>query len=100
MSADNWTTCPKCGGHGPDYDRADRLDREAAVAYGTISSEKYLVLLERAREFRESLGDPEQTLRENYELGINDKEFSISYRASCDNCKYEFKFNHEEELSV
>ena len=63
MSADNWTSCPKCG------------DREDDNRAGT------------------------GTLREDYEIGIYNGEFDISYRASCTNCNYKKVFEHTENIT-
>lgn len=47
-------------------------------------------------------GGVEETLREYYEFYIDPKtgKFSANYDASCDECEFEFSFNHEEKVPL
>jgi hypothetical protein len=91
MSADNWTYCPKCK---KDNERknAARL-QEAQEAYGKIPAPDYLALVAAA----EKPIPLEDTLREDYEIGINsDGVFRVSYSCSCHDCGFSFEFKREE----
>jgi hypothetical protein len=78
MSADNWATCPRCMANA----RAEkaRQEAEAVAAYGVKSVDEYLKL----RELAETDIDLEPTLREDYEISIDDTgTFDVNYRAWC-----------------
>ena len=93
MKTDRWTVCPKCTRN--DEARADKMDAAVKAVYGEVTAEAYLDALKQAQEFRKTLDEPEETLREDFEIGIQDSEFSTSYRAHCDKCGFShaFKFN-------
>jgi hypothetical protein len=84
MSADNWTFCPKC---------KDSKNKELESLYGKIPAEEYL---KKAKEL--STESNEETLREDYEIGIWDGKFRISYDAYCEACGYEYTFECEKDL--
>ena len=89
MSADNWGKCPKCGDdENREYEKAEK---ELARAYGRVDSITYLTMAAELkaipREYRESL-------REDYEIGIFDGEFSVEYCGCCDECGFEYKFKY------
>ncbi len=95
MSADNWTYCPKCSKQR--VLTQERLDRSVEEAYGKIPQEKYMELVE-ARNNPPRLQD---TLREDYEVGIYDAgRFFISYKAQCTVCGFTFSYRHEEEIEI
>ena len=81
MSADNWTKCPRC------YKKAED---KAALVYGKVSREEY----ERIRRAVPEDG-PEETLREDYEIGIYDGMFEVTYSGYCAECGFEFNFEHK-----
>lgn len=83
MSADNWTYCPRC-----DMLRAKQADERSAEltrGHGEIPPEEYLKLVEAPLP-------REETLREDYEIGIHKGKFSVSYRAGCKVCGFVFEF--------
>jgi len=92
MSADNWTICPAC------KKRVDALNEARinapALAYGKVSAEEYGRLIEAAK----NLLPHEDTLREDYFVGINDGKFSVSYAGRCSACTFVHRFKHEEQL--
>jgi predicted Zn-ribbon and HTH transcriptional regulator len=99
MSADKWTQCPRC--YVTNRSRANELDREASESYGNVSVEKFDELRRHAEYFRKSLTTDDNicfTLREDYEIGIRDGEFSVYYGASCQTCGFKFEFKHEEKV--
>jgi len=91
MSADNWTRCQECEDKA---NLARRLfEQKVQDSYGKVPKEEYLRL-------NEELNKPEKredTLREDYEIGISGDVFSVSYVAWCTVCgfKYEFKTNQK-----
>lgn len=95
MSADNWTTCPKCKSNKEDVIKKTRL--EAEKSYGKVTSDKFLSLINDISN--EENKEPDETLREDYEIGMDEgKSFSINYRASCSAC--EFKYNYDYGISI
>ena len=47
------------------------------------------------------IGNTFNTLREDYDIGIDeDGEFEISYWASCEECKFQFKFDHKQKVPL
>jgi hypothetical protein len=96
MSADNWTRCPACRAKAlAEYVAAKRkLDAD----YGKVPVEAFV-----AR--RDALKDPpqlEDTLREDYEIGVlPGGEFIVRYSCSCSkNCGFSHKYKHSEQLAV
>lgn len=89
MSADNWTECPKCSKEALD---AHGAKLEAAQAsYGNVSAKEYRKLILEA----EKPYEPEITLREDYEIGIYNGKFRVSYRAHCSVCGFTYKYSFE-----
>lgn len=83
MSADNWTTCPRCADAREDQLRA--LDIDIANAYGSVSVEEF----DRMRRERDDLAAaaPEPTFREDYEFwGAADGVIHVSYSGECTRC--------------
>lgn len=92
MSADNWTYCPKC--QEIARKKTEQLRVRVETDYGKIPPDNYIKLLDQ-------FNNPpklKQTLREDYEVGIHDGVFSISYGASCDVCKFKFEYDKTEEI--
>lgn len=99
MSADNWTQCPRC--LVTNKAKADELDKIASEAYGKVSAEKFDQLRQDAFSFRKAItldGNFTETLREDYEIGIQNGEFSVGYYAECETCGFKFEFKHEEKV--
>jgi len=95
MSANNWTKCPKCEAKLSNK-KAVTLDK-ARKCYGKVSAEEFESRMGLAKAFSgEALED---TLREDYELGIDGNTFSVSYRASCEECDFSFEFRESMDVS-
>lgn len=99
MSANNWTQCPVC--YEANKAKAEELDRIASEAYGKVSAEKFDELREQARSFRIAIVKDDNfvsSLREDWDLGILNGQFYVSYGASCNTCGFDFSFKHEEKV--
>jgi hypothetical protein len=97
MSADNWTTCPRCAVIREQAIEA--MDADLARAYGAVPIEDF----DRMRASRDAKAaeDPEPTLREDYEFwGVSDSEFHVSYSGTCTACGFGHTFRHEEQLQI
>jgi len=84
MDAANWNQCPRCG----------EIDQKLLDSkYGKIFQKEFLRLV--AEEKKRSRED---SLKENYEIGIFSGVFSIRYYATCEECGFEFKYYHKENI--
>ena len=86
MSADNWTTCPKC--KLATQQKYEKALKDAQDKYGVIPSDEYRALIEKAEK-------PlvfDETMREDYEIGVWEEDFSVSYTCLCTKCKFQFAF--------
>ena len=86
MSASNWAVCPKCKQQAED---------KIKDAYGRVSASEYQELL-KARDAQ--LSGNSATLREDWEIGIYNGVFEVSYSASCTECGFEFSYSHNENV--
>jgi len=95
MSATNWRKCPKC----TKLAAKKKLDLslKLARAYGKVSEDEYLELLTEQQTPVEPTG---RTLREDYELGIWNDVFEVSYSAYCSECGFTKKFETKEPLNI
>lgn len=97
MSADRWTTCPRCAKRREAKLRAMREAIDAE--YGHISIAEFDELRRQLTE-AENTKLPE-TLREDYEFyGAADGVVTANYSNSCRECGLETKFTHEHEMNV
>ena len=95
MSADNWAFCPRC--LSIDVEKQNELQEAARNAYGKVSAEEYLSMLEASK--MEPSKEP--TLREDYEIETDELgEFHVNYGCSCDRCGFHFEFKYEEQLKI
>jgi hypothetical protein len=97
MSADNWTQCPRC--YITNHAKADEKDASVRGQYGKVSEDQFLRLRDEAISFRKALFDSQfcETLREDYEIGIQDGEFDIFYRGHCDTCGFNFSYKYNQK---
>lgn len=93
MTADNWAYCPQCQRLAKIA--TDKRNETLENAYGKLAREEYLVLAEETEAANSQL--PRQTLREDYEIGIDEGDFFAAYSASCSVCHFEFEFKHARE---
>jgi hypothetical protein len=78
VSADNWAICPQCKRRDERQKEARRL--EVQGAYGTMPQDEWLKALQGSLQ----MPPLEQTLREDYDIGIGkDGQFNVDYGASC-----------------
>ncbi len=97
MSANNWVVCANCIARDKKF-RDERL-RAANAAYGKVPLEEYERLRAQAlTSVPESNPYDDGTLREDYEIGVRDGVFRVSYRCSCEHCGFGYKFKHEERV--
>ena len=96
MSADNWAICHKCMQKFGEM--AKELKLAADNAYGKVPVADFEKMRNAAREYEAELLEQTATLREDYRVGIQDGEFSVSYSAHCVECGFEFKYNFEKEV--
>lgn len=94
MSADNWTTCPRC-------EKRAEADQEAKIlkagqAYGKVSEEEYYRLLEEARH----PSTVEESLREDYGIGVSGNIFEVCYRCRCEDCGFTFGYKHRQTVPL
>lgn len=93
MSADNWGICPKCKKNQDAV--MDRNIEKVVEAYGKIPEEAYLTMKIELLAVKKT----EDTLRENYELGVNeDGKFIVNYRASCSVCHFKFSYRFSKDV--
>lgn len=75
MGADNWAVCPKCL-----KERKLTKIQKAQKAYGKVSLEEFNDLLNVAKAEDEEYEENKFTLREDFEIGINeDGKFIIGF---------------------
>jgi hypothetical protein len=93
MSADNWTTCPKC--KQTEQEKRDKQRSNLRKSYGKVDPLEYEKLLT-ASKAEIALDD---TLREDYEIGVDsDGCFDISYSCSCTKCDFRYTFKHSDKV--
>jgi hypothetical protein len=92
MSADNWAICPKCKKLA-DSEHEQFLNKMKS-GYGKIPPEEYLEMVEKSK--KPILLD--QTLREDFGLGVDDVgNFFVSYGCSCE-CGFKFRYDHKQKV--
>jgi hypothetical protein len=94
MSANNWTVCPKCISVG-QAKQAESL-KTSEAAYGKVTSTEWAALLKSA----ETPLVIEDSLREDYEIGIRGRKFYVNYSGSCQTCGFTFNYKHEESVKI
>lgn len=101
MSADNWTTCPKCA--AKEVEEYQTKVKALKESYGKIPAEEWLrekKLVEKSRN------DLEFTLREDYEWnGPDEGDYGDGfvraiYSASCYNCDFSINIDHKFPYTV
>lgn len=95
MSANNWRECPKCLREG--VKEQEQAIADAKAQYGRVPADEYERLMQRARWVAHP-ENTEETLREDWKISTDKAgKFYVSYRCSCENCDFEFSFNHEQD---
>jgi hypothetical protein len=98
MSASNWALCPKCS--KKYVSKIETAKKALNDAYGKVSIDQYNKLQNEFKniENADSEDNPEDSLREDYEQGIVDGKYYVSYRASCQECNWSFKYEHSQKI--
>ena len=92
MSADNWIFCPVCEKEN-DKINAERIEK-AEKNYGVIPANQYIQSMEKANKPIEI----EETLREDYDIYIEDGVFKVNYSCRCGICGLDYSFEHKESI--
>lgn len=93
MSANNWTTCPRCLGRARRRRKEDQI--EADRGYGKMPVNVYLELVEKIKNPIAK----KQTLAEYYVVNIDkDGIFTVEYSGKCDKCEFNHYFSHKKTL--
>lgn len=92
MSADNWAICPKC--QKVEDDKHAKIVEKAETSYGKIPVDEYLNLLEKSRQPVKL----DFTLREDYEIGIQDNEFYVKYKSNCKVCGFSYEYKYDKRI--
>jgi len=96
MSASNWGACPECLKR--EVRKCKDLIDSVSNAYAAVSEEEYLKMRDEA--LSTSTEKHEDTLREDYEIGVDSNgEFTIYYRCSCEKCGFEFNFEERKMVT-
>lgn len=98
MSADNWAICPQCANkHARDLEEEET---RTAASYGKVSPDEFLAATTRDRERRAA--ELEETLREDFSIGINNDtlEFHVSYRSVCATCGFAYEFQELRDIKI
>ncbi len=96
MSADNWTICPKC--QAKHFDAVTAKAKELDDKYGKVTKAEYKQL---ESDFAAlNTGSPEETLREDYEIGVFAGEFSVSYSGYCRTCDLHVQYKYSFEVPI
>ncbi|WP_010550490.1 hypothetical protein [Brachybacterium paraconglomeratum] len=95
MSADNWTTCPRCTRRREA--EIESAEEKIALAYGKVPLDEWEEM--RRRQSDLITRKPDRTLREDYEFhGASDGEVVADYSASCDTCDLRVSFTHQHQI--
>jgi predicted nucleic-acid-binding Zn-ribbon protein len=94
MSADNWASCPKC------ENQKRKLEQELDDKYGVISREDYQELQAELDNLKNDGRYTKHNLGENWNIGIHEDKFNVSYKAVCDKCGYTYTFEHSEVFNI
>ena len=90
MSADNWVVCPRCAKKADDDFKIQYSKKYES--YGKVSLEEY----EAMTPVEKPVIDTD--FREDYELGVTDGVFEVSYRGKCTTCGLTYSFKHRENV--
>ena len=97
MSADNWTTCPRCKVRSDIGIIASR--QMVKDKYGKIPLEEWEEM--KRSSDRSSNVMIDSTFREDYQIGMyEDGKFFVIYSGQCSKCNYAFNYRHEEEVNI
>ena len=93
MSADNWSKCPNCS--EIKRNKIDRLDKQISKGYGILEESSYVALQQTLNNLMQSSTD--STLREDYEIGMDNGLFYAIYDCSCSVCGWSWSEKIEKQ---
>lgn len=96
MSADNWTKCPNCIKIQKDVYKKEIQDLN--LLYGKINPEEFIERMNLINKKNENELHQDNNLREDYDIGIYENYFEISYSGHCNICTFEHTFKHSEKI--
>lgn len=97
MGADNWTHCPQCKLIATTLQ--EQAEAGLQESYGKLPVKEWLK--QKGQVERQAAKPPEQTLREDYEIGLDGEGvFEVDYRASCDKCGLRFSHKHDAKIHL
>ena len=98
MSADRWTTCPRCLKEAiADYRQRESELREK---YGVVPIDEYVLCQKQLGECPTSTS-LKNTLREDWEIGTDeDGEFYVRYTANCQTCSFRYEYTYGEDVTT
>lgn len=97
MSAERWSTCPKCKA---DKERRVSAAREEARAmYGKVPQEEYLEAIDRFPKAEST--DLDESMGWYYEVyGADEGEVTFDFSCQCRRCNYTFSVKHTVDMEV
>lgn len=91
MSADNWTTCPRCTKRG--LARLEDEKKKVEAIYGVVPVEKYEKFRDELADNQRLFGSRPDSFREDYEIyGADIGEVTVRYAGSCQDCGLTLEF--------
>lgn len=92
MGADNWSNCPKC--KLTKEKEIEKAESKLTKDYGQISFETFQKRAEAIEGLKRKLAESTElnTVREDYEIGIDGQNFVVDFRSYCHNCDFAFTY--------
>ena len=75
---------------------SDKMGLDYKADYGKVPKAKWDAIRSRAEQ--EPLS--EETMREDYEIGVSQERFYVDYACSCQTCGFQFSYRHEEDVKL
>ena len=95
MSADNWTTCPKC--YANKIKEISKKKDELHKLYGKISPDEFI---DKKLEFDNFNNyDMDNNFREDYDIGFVNNKYIIHYKGKCQYCGYKYEYEYDEKIN-
>jgi hypothetical protein len=95
MSADNWTTCPRCAAERQE--EIEKLDQSITESYGKVSVDEFDN--QRSKLSMHRALPLDRTWREDYEFyGADEGSLHISYSGGCSVCGLSHKVDRVEQF--
>lgn len=99
MSANNWTTCPKC--FKENAAKIKQLRNDVNSKYGKMDRIPFTNLQDKVDKEVAQLTKVDPTFREDYHIVMEgDGTFKVGYYGACIKCNAEHYFQHEDKLDI